>query len=842
MPPHHPLLLRPHVPQQPPRHMAHPHHRRTLLPLTLSIPDTVLSPGTKASLLSLHHLLTLGYSFLPHLTDQSWLVTPTGDRIPLHLESGLWYLPPPPIPKSRLPPSPLPTTMGGRFHALLSATDQEVSPDPLPPNPTHHARALALHRAHAHPYNGKLILALQRKGDVDPDILTALRTLRCSDCAMMKAHRLPASRNKPRRGVRFLLHPDNPPDPSPTSSRDSGTNLHDSVNPTLHLSSHSPSHGTQSTTASGPHPLVSITGTVVQARPVSQAPSKYLPGEFLHIDSTGKYDFDTTTHDGSTHAFVLTDDASSGRFGFPVKDKTSKTLISLLQLYQAESGIPLRRIQTDMEFITEDLKEYCRSQPNPIQLHASPAFEHESNGRSEATVNHSKATARVLCQTAGAGPHLFPYALSYGLIQHNALPSDANPDRLSPLDIWPSMPFQHTRLTQQPFGCRCFLHEGKDHGQNNTKGYRGRPLIFLGFDNDTSSYLAYDIDSSGTLHHGTHMHFHANIFPLKEMMLAGEAFSSDQAINIHGWRAPAPLPITEVSDIDLATFCSGKQICLPLPPHYWPAFAPHSWTVTCIRPIQHRNGTTSIETTSTGFSGPAHLIPPKWRNFRNKPFLETYPVSPPPTHTHHKEIAASAQHYSPPTPPHKHCPISPLKAQTPQANSPHTRQSLNTPSRGSTTLVHPSPLPPPPRTRIPVPPPLPQTHTTLTTPHNVPRHKQKQKRRHIPHAPHHASNAHPYLPDSHPHTAFRTPNAALPTQEHTSSAHTSSALNHRINEQHNATPHGLYGRPPNNAKSKASSTEAPSKEYTAPHFPPTQKYCPPCSHTRTKTQAPKHVS
>lgn len=606
-------------------------------PLTLSIPDTVLSPGTKASLLSLHHLLTLGYSFLPHLTDQSWLVTPTGDRIPLHLESGLWYLPPPPIPKSRLPPSPLPTTMGGRFHALLSATDQEVSPDPLPPNPTHHARALALHRAHAHPYNGKLILALQRKGDVDPDILTALRTLRCSDCAMMKAHRLPASRNKPRRGVRFLLHPDNPPDPSPTSSRDSGTNLHDSVNPTLHLSSHSPSHGTQSTTASGPHPLVSITGTVVQARPVSQAPSKYLPGEFLHIDSTGKYDFDTTTHDGSTHAFVLTDDASSGRFGFPVKDKTSKTLISLLQLYQAESGIPLRRIQTDMEFITEDLKEYCRSQPNPIQLHASPAFEHESNGRSEATVNHSKATARVLCQTAGAGPHLFPYALSYGLIQHNALPSDANPDRLSPLDIWPSMPFQHTRLTQQPFGCRCFLHEGKDHGQNNTKGYRGRPLIFLGFDNDTSSYLAYDIDSSGTLHHGTHMHFHANIFPLKEMMLAGEAFSSDQAINIHGWRAPAPLPITEVSDIDLATFCSGKQICLPLPPHYWPAFAPHSWTVTCIRPIQHRNGTTSIETTSTGFSGPAHLIPPKWRNFRNKPFLETYPVSPPHTHSSQRD-------------------------------------------------------------------------------------------------------------------------------------------------------------------------------------------------------------
>lgn len=637
-------------------------------PVTLQIPNTILSPGTKASLMSLHHLLTLGYTFHPHTQDQSWLTTPTGTRIPLLLNHGLWYLPPPPTTSHTTNTFHTPTTLGGRFHALLSHSNPEEEPteptEAQPPSstppraPSPQQKAMTLHRAHAHPYNGKLILALQRRNELSPDLLSALRSLRCSDCAMMKAHRQPTPSNKPRRGIRFLLRPDTQTDTSvqdnpPTISQDQYvSNTHATKSPLAPQPATtlppSPSPRGPGPNGSGPPPgqtpedpggpgdpatTPPISGTVLQARPISQAPSKYRPGEFIHIDSTGKYDFDTPTHDGSTHAFLFTDDTSSARFGFPSKDKTSKTLVTLLQRFQAHSGIPLRRIQTDEEFLTAELQEYCLNQPTPILLHASPAFEHESNGRAEATVHHGKATARVLSQTAGAGPHLFPYALDYGLTQNNDLPSDANPNKLSPMDIWPDMPFQHTRLSRPPFGCRCFLHEGKEHGQNNTKGYRARPLIFIGYHHDTASYLAYDIDSSGSLHHGTHMTFHPDIFPLKDMLLAGEAFPSDQAINIHGWRAAAPLLITEASDLELATFCGGKQILLPLPPSYWPTFDPHFWTVTCRRPIQHRNGLTSIETTPTAFSGPPDDIPNKWRNFKTKPFLETYPVSPPHTNS-----------------------------------------------------------------------------------------------------------------------------------------------------------------------------------------------------------------
>jgi hypothetical protein len=307
----------------------------------------------------------------------------------------------------------------------------------------------------------------------------------------------------------------------------------------------------------------------------------YKPGEYLTVDGSGAYSEDSLdglnkepTIDGTTTSFVVTDYSSNGIVTFGVKEKTPRTLILLLNEYEAKSGITIKKIRTDGEYLTDETTEWACVKG--IDISASAPRTQQQNGQSEGSVKIIKDGYRTAKIQACTTDHLITDGYSSASQQHNRVPSRRDPAGLnrSPLQQFPTLPFQHKQLPLMPWGCRCFPHMGKITGHKSSK-VRAIAGIYLCQDMYTAGHRVLNLNT-GTVTVHAYVSFEPHRFPFRELQLAGEPPNQD--FDPDAWRKYASELPAAVDDRALGEFCAGKQLRLILPQHVHP-YCKGNWEV-----------------------------------------------------------------------------------------------------------------------------------------------------------------------------------------------------------------------------------------------------------------------
>jgi hypothetical protein len=349
-------------------------------------------------------------------------------------------------------------------------------------------------------------------------------------------------------------------------------------------------------------------------------------GEGLHIDAMGA--FPCATLGGYTTAFLFTDDRSSIRTAFPTHTKSCDALLEKIQEYSAASQVQLKFIRTDNEFLCEPLTTWCRQRN--ISLSACAPHTHVQNPKAERSVGRVKETARKDKHLAGTSDYLVPYNYVHACQTLNRQPTDSDPLDLSrsPLEIWPTAPFQHPAQPLAPWGCRSFGFVGKTTKAPNT-GLRSRPGINLGLASNTSGVNIYHPDSDTVLTYG-YAQYHVHVFPVKDMQLAGELAAQDGSIDPDSWRQHAIFPVSDVQDEPCSNFMSGKQIQFNLPLSAEPSFR-SQWRARAHRPVYSPCGLTGLEFQFVQYLGAdSELKSPKDHEFKTREVLGICLMSPAP--------------------------------------------------------------------------------------------------------------------------------------------------------------------------------------------------------------------
>ena len=360
------------------------------------------------------------------------------------------------------------------------------------------------------------------------------------------------------------------------------------------------------------------------AHPPVPRPVNIQSGEGLHIDGLGT--FPSKTIDGTTDAFLFTDDYSGIKVAFPTTTLSCTALLECVQDYQAAGGVKLKFIRTDNQFLCEPLLSWCRTKD--IALSACAPHTHVQNPKAERAVGRVKETMRKHKHTAATSDYLLPYNYVYTCQVLNRQPCDTDPEKRnrSPLSIWPTAPFQHPAQPIAPWGCRTFGFVGKRPDAPNT-GMRSRPGINLGNAVNTSGYNVYHPDTDSVFTYG-YADYDVQNFPLKDMMLAGELASRDGSINPDGFRQHAIFQTRDVLDGPCAEFLSGKQIQFLLPLSANPKY-PASWQVRAHRPVYSPTGIVGLEVEYTKYLGNMSDLKTKAdRLFQTQPVLSTLVMSP----------------------------------------------------------------------------------------------------------------------------------------------------------------------------------------------------------------------
>ena len=308
----------------------------------------------------------------------------------------------------------------------------------------------------------------------------------------------------------------------------------------------------------------------------ARADSSYAPGESLHVDGSGAFKFETI--DNSTQYFIIVDESSHAKFSFPTSDKRPATLVECLKELQAAWQTPIRKIRTDTEFSKDkDLQQWARDHSIKIETNAPYIKQH--NGMAERNHGMVQDVARTQLIEAGASNFLWPYSTKYAAKQLNQMPTKADSQQRSPLNICPDIPYQHTSLTRPPFGCQMFAHIGKRTDRNSATATRAKPGVFVGIADTGPIYLMYDIDKNQVVKVG-YATFDASIFPLKQILLAGQPLPNNFAVDPDTFRQAGLHHPNELTDSQVAEYAARLRIVTELPPGFVRGY-PGAWRAQC---------------------------------------------------------------------------------------------------------------------------------------------------------------------------------------------------------------------------------------------------------------------
>ena len=322
------------------------------------------------------------------------------------------------------------------------------------------------------------------------------------------------------------------------------------------------------------------------------------PGELVYIDHMGIHSPDKPTLDGTKHTFVFTDGYSRYRMTYSCHDKTASTLLKCIIDWQSRSGILLRHIHTDQEFMCDIISSWCLSNcvnngPGTRMSASSPNV-HQQNGASEAAVGAVKSVYRTNRNHAGTMDSLLPWGWRATCIQHNRSPCKANPNNATPASMWPSAPFNNPRLVIAPWGC---LVSG---GDSNNR-WSGIFLHHRAINNDYAVYHA----STNTVTYRPVVEINNNVFPLKRNLEAGEVPGSLLVAPTDGpgsWRQHGHGKHSTIDDGPYAEHLVGKQTHLPVPCALNPTY-PSQWQALCHSTVRARNGVVGVRLRYTRYLG-----------------------------------------------------------------------------------------------------------------------------------------------------------------------------------------------------------------------------------------------
>ena len=354
------------------------------------------------------------------------------------------------------------------------------------------------------------------------------------------------------------------------------------------------------------------------------------PGSVIHLDGTGDYPDSVRQADGTTSGVTMTDRASNHVAFHSLTDRTSPTIIALLQRYQATTGTPLLKIITDPEFYTSEIQAWCDRNGTQLVV-AAPRAQHQ-NSLAERTVDRLKSRGRVVRIAAALHERHLSSCLAYAAEALNRTPSSCDPLKLhrSPNQIWASHPpYSHTSLQLHPLGSRVFAHVGKTT-ENPNVGERAHPGVYMGHDQQSCAHRVLCLDSNKISSHAV-VHCDPARFPLRELLLAGE-IEANQDFNPDKWRTNAPLKLSEAPDADLSEFLVGKQITLTLPTSLWPNAEHASWRVLCHAPVTTTAGPQrAMNCRFVAYQGDLRRLPPHEQVHARNPtsLFMTIPISKP---------------------------------------------------------------------------------------------------------------------------------------------------------------------------------------------------------------------
>jgi hypothetical protein len=370
------------------------------------------------------------------------------------------------------------------------------------------------------------------------------------------------------------------------------------------------------------------------AHPHRTNDGSFLPGEFIIADGSGAYKFDTIN--GYTQHFVFSDFCSKARFAFPTKTKSASELVVLLKQFSADSRVGILKLQGDDDIInSEEVRKWARDSTPQVQLSLSPPRVPQPNGAAERCIAVSESIARGVKSRSGSGNRLWPLIIVDSCRALNIRPHASLPRGRSPLSIWPDMPYQHVSLPPRVWGCRMHSIELDRTDRSTAAGRHSRPLIYVGVSQRARAYLGYDVDTDTLLTVASDLaRFDESVFPLKDMLLQGEAFASDHAIDVDGWRSVALLPADAINDMQLAEFLTGKQVLFRVPSTLFPQESGNAvgmWDMRVLRPSVSRARdapkTVSVEMHFENFSGDSAHLPSSMRRFQSSALTSLVPIS-----------------------------------------------------------------------------------------------------------------------------------------------------------------------------------------------------------------------
>ena len=148
--------------------------------------------------------------------------------------------------------------------------------------------------------------------------------------------------------------------------------------------------------------------------------NKFKPGQKLHLDCTGHFCPERPAVGGEDCGIVLVCVKSKHTVFHAVQDKTSSTIVSLLQRYQAESGVKMLHVQTDPEFITAEIQAFCDANGTRLTS-AAPRAQHQ-NHLAELHVKALKNHARTCRLASYLGAEYIAYCYAHAAQSLNRTP------------------------------------------------------------------------------------------------------------------------------------------------------------------------------------------------------------------------------------------------------------------------------------------------------------------------------------------------------------------------------------------------------------------------------------
>ena len=171
-----------------------------------------------------------------------------------------------------------------------------------------------------------------------------------------------------------------------------------------------------------------------------------------------------------------------------------------------------------------------------------------------------------------------------------------------------------------------FVHEGKRTDRSTATAPRAARGVFVGIADTCAAYLMYDLDRCKIFKVGD-AKFNPHVFPLKQMLLAGQPVHPTTSVDPDGWRRTALLHPDKATNTELVEFCCGTQLVLEAPRYFFPEY-PAAWTLECHRPETSKQQLHLVAIFQR-YHGDERRLPKDMRNYATRPKDTAIEISPP---------------------------------------------------------------------------------------------------------------------------------------------------------------------------------------------------------------------